>query len=138
MNIDRYTLPRMGDIWSAQHRVDLWWQVELAVCEAWADQGRIPASALPILRHAKIDLAKMNEYEKQTDHDVIAFLKAATDSLSDPDAARYVHLGLTSSDVVDTALALQLKEAMQVILDDVETLRVTLAALALEHKHTIM
>lgn len=138
MNIDRYTNPNMGAIWSAQHKVDLWWQVELAVCEAWAEQGRVPADVLSILREGKIDLAKMNEYEKQTDHDVIAFLKAATDSLSDPDAARYVHLGLTSSDVVDTALALQIKEAMKIILDDVESLRVTLAALALEHKHTVM
>ena len=138
MNIDRYTNPKMGAIWSAQHKVDLWWQVELAVCEAWAEQGRIPAEVLPILREGKIDLAKMNEYEKQTDHDVIAFLRAATDSLFDPDAARYVHLGLTSSDVVDTAFALQIKEAMQGILDGVETLRVTLAALALEHKHTVM
>ena len=138
MNIDRYTNPKMGAIWSAQHKVNLWWQVEVAVCEAWAEQGRVPADVLPILREGKIDLAKMNEYEKQTDHDVIAFLKAATDSLSDPDAARYVHLGLTSSDVVDTAFALQIKEAMQIILDDVESLRVTLAALALEHKHTVM
>ena len=138
MNIDRYTNPNMGAIWSAQHKVDLWWQVEIAVCEAWAEQGRVPTDVLPILREGKIDLAKMNEYEKQTDHDVIAFLKAATDSLSDPDAARYVHLGLTSSDVVDTAFALQIKEAMQIILDDVESLRVTLAALALEHKHTVM
>ena len=138
MNIDRYTNPRMGALWSAQHKVDLWWRVELAVCEAWAEAGRIPAAILPALRQGKIDLALMNEYERQTDHDVIAFLKAATDSLPDPDAARYVHLGLTSSDVVDTALALQLKEALGVILDDVEALRVSMAALALEHKHTVM
>ncbi len=138
MNIDRYTNPKMGEIWSAQHKVDLWWRVELAVCEAWSRQGKVPAEVLPILRQGKIDLAKMDEYEKQTDHDVIAFLKAATDSLSDPDAARYVHLGLTSSDVVDTALALQIKEAMDVIVEDVETVRVTLAAVALEHKHTLM
>ncbi len=138
MNIDRYTNPRMGQLWSAQHKVDLWWRVELAVCEAWAEAGRIPTDILSTLREGKIDLDLMNEYEQQTDHDVIAFLKAATDSLPDPDAARYVHLGLTSSDVVDTAFALQIKEAMSVILDDVETLRVTLAALALEHKHTVM
>jgi adenylosuccinate lyase len=112
--------------------------VELAVCEAWADLGRVPASALAVLREGKIDLALMNEYEKQTDHDVIAFLKAATDSLSDADAARYVHLGLTSSDVVDTALALQIREAMDLIIEGVEGLRVTLAAVALEHKHTVM
>jgi adenylosuccinate lyase len=80
----------------------------------------------------------MAEYEKKTDHDVIAFLRAAADSLPDPDASRYVHVGLTSSDVVDTALALQLKEAMTVIIEDVTTVRVTLAALALEHKHTAM
>jgi adenylosuccinate lyase len=128
----------MGAIWSAQHKVDLWWQVELAVCEAWAELGRVPAEVLPILRQGKIDLALMREYEKQTDHDVIAFLKAAADSLPDRDAARYVHLGLTSSDVVDTALAMQIKEALQHIIEDVVALRVTLAALALEHKHTVM
>jgi adenylosuccinate lyase len=138
MNIERYTHPDMGAVWSAQRKVDLWWRVELAVCEAWAERGKIPAEVLPILREGKVDLALMAEYEKQTDHDVIAFLKAATDSLSDPDAARHVHLGLTSSDVVDTALALQLKEAMALIIEDVENVRITLAALALEHKHTVM
>src|SRR5690349_17155773 len=137
-SIERYTNPKMGALWTAQHKVDLWWRVELAVCEAWAEEGRVPAEVLPILREGKIDLKLMNDYEKQTDHDVIAFLKAATDSLSDPDAARFVHLGLTSSDVVDTAFALQIKEAMELILEGVESLRVTLAALALEHKHTVM
>ncbi|HEX8600872.1 MAG TPA: adenylosuccinate lyase [Chloroflexia bacterium] len=136
--MDRYTNPAMGAIWSAQRKVDLWWKVEVAVAEAWAERGRVPGEVLPILREGKVDLALMDEYEKSTDHDVIAFLKAAGDSLSDPDAARYVHLGLTSSDVIDTALALQLKEAMDLILSDVEDVRVTLAALALEHKHTVM
>ena len=138
MNIERYTNPRMGAVWSAQTKVDLWWQVEVAVCEAWAVRGRVPAEALAVLREGKVDLRLMSEYEKQTDHDVIAFIKAATDSLSDRDAARYVHLGLTSSDVVDTALALQIREAMDLIIEDVEGLRVTLAAVALEHKHTVM
>ncbi|MDQ3705104.1 MAG: adenylosuccinate lyase [Chloroflexota bacterium] len=138
MDLNRYTNPAMGAIWSAQRKVDLWWKVEVAVAEAWAERGRVPGEVLPILREGKVDLGLMSEYEKSTDHDVIAFLKAAGDSLSDPDAARYVHLGLTSSDVIDTALALQLKEAMDLILSDVEDVRVTLAALALEHKHTVM
>src|SRR5436190_20405913 len=138
MNLDRYTNPRMGQIWSAQHKVDLWWQVELAVCEAWAERGQVPPEALPVLRQAKVDLKLMAEYEKQADHDVIAFLRAAADSLPDPDAARYVHMGLTSSDVVDTALALQIGEALGVVVDGVVALRVTLAALALEHKYTAM
>src|SRR5215212_4101842 len=99
MNIDRYTNPRMGEIWSAQRKVDLWWRVELAACEAWAQAGQVPAEVLPGLREGKIDLELMASYEKQTDHDVIAFLRAATDSLPDKDAARYVHMGLTSSDV---------------------------------------
>src|SRR5438093_7353492 len=128
----------MGQIWSAQHRVDLWWQVELAVSEAWAERGQVPPAALPVLRQAKIDLKLMAEYEKQADHDVIAFLRAATDSLPDKDAARYVHVGLTSSDVVDTALALQMREAMALVREDVTNLRITLAELALEHKHTAM
>jgi adenylosuccinate lyase len=138
MELQRYTNPQMGAIWSAQRKVDLWWQVELAVCEAWAEVGRVPKEVLPGLHEGRVDLALMAEYEKQTDHDVIAFIRAVTDSLPDRDAARYVHLGLTSSDVVDTALALQMKEALALILEDVTNLRVTLAAVALEHKHTAM
>jgi adenylosuccinate lyase len=65
MNIDRYTNPRMGEIWSAQRKVDLWWRVELAVCEAWAERGEVPAEVLPVLRQGKIDLALMAEYEKR-------------------------------------------------------------------------
>lgn len=137
MDLNRYTNPEMGAIWSAQRKVDLWWQVELAVVEEWAARGRVPEDVLPGLRQGKVDLDLMAEYEKSTDHDVIAFLKAATDSLPDPDAARYVHLGLTSSDVVDTALALQLKEAMELILRDVEATRAVLAGVALEHRHTV-
>src|SRR5438874_9717209 len=129
MNLDRYTNPRMGEIRSAQHKADLWWKVELVVCEAWAARGEIPAEALPILRQGKVDLKLMSEYEKQTDHDVIAFLRAIGDSLPDKDTARYVHLGLTSSDVVDTALALQMQEALRLVIEDMHTLRVTLAAL---------
>jgi len=136
--IDRYTTPQMGDVWSAQRKADLWWKVELAACEAWAERGEIPAEVLPGLRQGKVDLALMDEYEKQTDHDVIAFLRAVGDSLPDKDAARYVHLGLTSSDVVDTALALQIQEAIKLIIEDVQGVRVTLAALALEHKRTVM
>src|SRR5207249_4005240 len=115
MNLDRYTNPHMGEIWSAQHKADLWWKVELAVCEAWTAHGEIPAEALPVLRRGKVDLKLMSEYEKQIDHDVIAFLRAVCDSLPDKDAARYIHLGLTSSDVIDTALALQIQEAMRLI-----------------------
>ena len=136
MELSRYTNPKMGAVWSTQRKVDLWWQVEVAVCESWAEVARVPKKVLPILREGKVDLALMAEYEAQSDHDVIAFLRAATDSLSDRDAARYVHLGLTSSDVVDTALAMQMKEAMALILEGATNLRVTLAALALEHKHT--
>ncbi len=108
------------------------------MCEAWTARGEIPADALTTLRQGKVDLKLMADYEKQTDHDVIAFLRAVGDSLPDKDAARYIHLGLTSSDVVDTALALQIQEAMRFIIDDVHAVRVTLAALALEHKHTVM
>jgi adenylosuccinate lyase len=138
MSIERYTNPRMGEIWSAQRKVDLWWRVELAVCEAWAARGKVPKEALPTLRQGKVDLALMAEYEKESDHDVIAFLRAVADSLPDSDAARFVHLGLTSSDVVDTALALQISEAMEVIIEGVTWVRVTLAGLALGHKHTVM
>src|SRR6266540_1006292 len=99
------------------------------VCAEVFKCGGLRSSMPSIFIEGIVDLKILSEYEKQTDHDVIAFLRAVTDSLSDKDAARYVHLGLTSSDVVDTALALQMREAMEVIIEDVTWVRVTLAGL---------
>ena len=101
--IERYSRPEMARVWSEEHRIDLWLRVEIAVCEAWAAHGAIPLEALPGIRRAHVDLQRMAEIERETEHDVIAFLRALAESIGPQ--SRFVHLGLTSSDVVDTALA---------------------------------
>ena len=113
--IDRYTLPEMGSIWSDRAKIDRWLDVEKAVCEAWARRGRIPEEAMPAIRAATCDLDRMREIERETDHDVIAFLRATGETVGD--AARFIHLGLTSSDVVDTGLAMQARDAGQQLLN---------------------
>lgn len=112
--IDRYTLPEMGAIWSERHKIDRWLDVEKAVCEAWAKRGAIPADDMAAIRTATCDLDRMREIEAETDHDLIAFLRATGETVGP--AARYIHLGLTSSDVVDTALAMQCVNAADQIL----------------------
>src|SRR5215216_3224450 len=109
----------MGAIWSDRQRIDAWLAVEKAVCEAWNRRGRIPDGAMPAIRAATYDLERMQQIEREVDHDVIAFLRATGESIG-PDA-RFVHVGLTSSDVVDTALALQATAATDLLfagLDD--------------------
>jgi adenylosuccinate lyase len=101
--IEKYTRPAMGAIWSEERKIALWLKVEIAVCEAWAEEGVVPAEALPAIRAATVDLDRMREIERETEHDVIAFLRAAGETVG-PDA-RWIHLGLTSSDVIDTALS---------------------------------
>jgi adenylosuccinate lyase len=112
--IERYTLPEMGSIWSDRHKIDLWLEVEKAVCEAWHARGVIPDDAIEAIRGASCDLERMREIERETDHDVIAFLRATGETVGP--AARFIHLGLTSSDVIDTALALQIAEAADLLL----------------------
>jgi Adenylosuccinate lyase (EC 4.3.2.2) len=105
--IERYTLPEMGQIWSTAHKLQTWLQVELAVCEAQAELGRIPQEALQEIRaKAAFDPARVLEIEAEVKHDVIAFLTNLNEHVGE--AGRYIHLGLTSSDVLDTALAVQL------------------------------
>jgi len=133
--IERYARPEMAWLWSMEHKIELWLRVEVAVCEAWAARGDIPAEALPEIRRATVDIARMLEIERETQHDVIAFLRALAESIG-PES-RFVHLGLTSSDVVDTALALQLVEAIDLLQRDVDLLEAALTALALAHKDTV-
>src|SRR6266568_3577149 len=102
--LDRYSLPDMARVWSVENRYETWLQVELAVCEGWARVGRIPPGAMPTIRGARHDLGRMHTIEEQTKHDVTAFLRSIAEQLGDE--GRFIHLGLTSSDVVDTALAL--------------------------------
>lgn len=133
--IERYTLPEMGAIWSEQHKVDLWVRVEVAVAEAWAARGVVPEDAMPAIRQASCDLARMKEIERETDHDVIAFLRATGESVGE--SARFIHLGLTSSDVIDTALALQAVDAIDLLLTRVDEALAAVGDQALTHRETI-
>ena len=135
--IERYTPPRIREIWSDRHRFELWLQIEILASEAWGSIGRIPAEALPRIREARFDTDRIKEVEGRAVHDVIAFLTVVGESVGQPEA-RYLHVGLTSSDVVDTAFALQLRDSADVILEDLQRLRQTAAELAVRHRSTVM
>jgi adenylosuccinate lyase len=133
--IGRYTRPEMGRVWSDESKIDCWLRVEIAACESWHKRGRIPDWAIEQIRTASCDLERMREIERETDHDLISFLRATGESIGD--AARFVHLGLTSSDVVDTGLAMQAVEASRMIDAELVALTDAVWALALAHKHTV-
>ena len=134
--IERYSRPKMKAVWSDENKYQKWLRVELAVCEAWAQEAVIPQEAMSAIRRATLDHALMDRYFKETHHDVTAFLKAVGDSIG-PEA-RWVHLGLTSSDVWDTATMLQMVEAADILIEDAQALRHVLAGKAHEHKDTLM
>lgn len=133
--IDRYTRPEMGAIWSQNHKIQQWLAVEIAVCEAWARRGRIPAEAMEVIRGASCSLERMLEIEKETDHDVIAFLRATGETVGD--ASRFIHLGLTSSDVVDTGMAMQARDASDLLLAELDRIIKVVGDKAVDHKDTI-
>src|SRR5918911_2227253 len=133
--IERYTLPEMGALWTEQNKFQKWLEVELAVCEVHAEMGTIPREALEEIRaRAAFTVERINEIEKTTDHDVIAFTTALAENIGE--AARFVHYGLTSSDVVDTANALLLRDASDILLKKVDALIVVLRRRAYEFKNT--
>ena len=133
--IDRYTLPEMGALWSEEAKFQKWLDVEIAVCEVHAEMGTIPVDALEQIKsRAKFSVARINEIEKTTDHDVIAFTTNLAESIGD--AARFVHYGLTSSDVVDTANALLLRDACGILLKKIDVLLDVLKRRAHEFKDT--
>lgn len=135
--IERYTLPRMGAVWTQTRRYELWLQVELAVCEAMEHLGQVPSGVAARIHHkVTINPSRIARIEQLTKHDVIAFLESVAEQAG-PDG-RYLHAGLTSSDIVDTALALQMREAAQVILQDVTALLDVLRDLAYAHRETLM
>lgn len=134
--IEKYTRPEMGRIWSNEHRYACWLRVEIAVVEAWAEEGRVPREALPGIRAARFDAARILEIEEETQHDVIAFLRNLAETVGED--ARWIHLGLTSSDVVDTALALQLVDSVDLLIRDVEELQQVLGERAREYRDAIM
>src|SRR4026208_1322092 len=133
--IDRYTLPEMGALWSEQNKFQKWLDVEIAVCEVHAEMGTIPREALEQIKAgAKFSVARINEIEKTTNHDVIAFTTNLAESIGEP--ARFVHYGLTSSDVVDTANALLLRDACDLLLKKIDALLAVLKRRAFEFKKT--
>ncbi|VBB45539.1 Adenylosuccinate lyase [uncultured Desulfatiglans sp.] len=135
--ISRYTRTEMGRIWEDENRYAKWLDVELAACEAMSEEGIVPREALEnIRRKAGFSVQRILEIEEETRHDVIAFLTNVAEHVG-PDS-RFIHLGLTSSDVLDTSLALLLREAMDRILAGVDELAVVLERRAREHKQTVM
>ncbi len=134
--IERYTRAEMGRLWSREAKVEFWLRVEIAVAEAWHRRGRIPGWAMASIRAARCDLRRMDEIERETDHDVIAFLRATGETVGE--GARFLHLGLTSSDVVDTALALQVTAAGDVLDAGLERLMEVVERQAVAHKRTLM
>ncbi len=131
--IDRYTRPEMGNIWTLENRYKAWLDVEIAVCEAWAELGRVPAESVKVIREkAAIDVDRILTIEETTRHDVIAFLTSLEEKIG-PDA-RFIHLGCTSSDIVDTANALLFKQAGEILKADIRTLLDTIEELARKYK----
>ncbi|HEV2036662.1 MAG TPA: adenylosuccinate lyase [Candidatus Dormibacteraeota bacterium] len=135
--IQRYSPAAIRAVWSDQHRFELWLRIEILACEAWANLGRIPESALPKIRKATFDAEKIDELESRVGHDVIAFLTVVNESIGQPEA-RFVHLGMTSQDLNDTAMAVQLGESARIIAADLAKVREAAAELAVRHRRTLM
>lgn len=132
----RYTRPEMGRLWEMGNRYQKWLDVEIAVCEAWAEQGEIPESDMRAIREkAGFDIGRIDEIEKTTRHDVIAFLTSVEESVGAE--SRFIHKGLTSSDVVDTALSLLMREAADIIIRGIRELMDVLKIQAFKYKDTL-
>lgn len=135
--IDRYTRPELGAIWTEENKYKAWLEVEVLACEAWAELGHIPKEDVQAIREkASFDIERIYEIEQETRHDVVAFTRTVSESLGEE--RKWVHYGLTSTDVVDTALSYLLKQANDVIRKDIENFIDVLKEKATEHKHTVM
>jgi adenylosuccinate lyase len=135
--IERYSLPQMRSLWSEQRKLEIWLEIEVLACEAMAEFGTIPKEDATIIRRkAAFDLESVHEIEERTNHDVIAFLEDVAHRVGP--AARWIHQGLTSSDLLDTTLAVQMNASCAILLDDLNHLRDAIARRALEHKFTPM
>ena len=135
--IPRYTREKMGALWSEEHKYQTWLQVEILACEAWADLGEIPQKAVQqIKERARIDPQRIEEIERETKHDVAAFVAHVEETVGE--AGKYVHFGLTSYDIVDTALSVRLREAAGIIIEDIDDLMEAIRDKAFEHQETIM
>ena len=134
--IERYSRPQMKRVWSDENKFHKWLDVEIAACDAWAEIGTVPREAIPKIKMAKCNLKRMEEILKETHHDMTAFLGSVSESLGEE--SRFIHLGLTSSDVMDTALSLQMVEAIEILAQDIKELISVLAQKAMEHRYTPM
>ncbi len=135
--IERYTLPEMGKIWTEYSKFQSWLKVEIAACEANCSLGKIPEEDLKSIRlNAKFQESRIKEIEKEVKHDVIAFLTNINENVGD--SGRYIHVGMTSSDVLDTGLSLQLKDSCELLLKEIEKLENEVRLLARKHKNTLM
>ncbi len=134
--IERYSRPQMKKVWSDENKFDKWLEVEIAVCDAWVELGVIPREAIPKIKLARCDYKRMGEILRETHHDMTAFLGAVSESVGEE--SRFIHLGLTSSDVIDTALSLQIVETAEILNQDIKELISVLAQKAIEHKYTVM
>lgn len=135
--IERYTREEMGKIWAEENRFKAWLEVEILACEAWAELGVIPkADVQKIRENADFDIERIQEIEAETRHDVVAFTRAVSETLGEE--KKWVHYGLTSTDVVDTALSYQIRQANEIIRKDLNKFVEVLAEKAKAHKHTIM
>ncbi len=135
--IKRYTNPAMGRIWTDENEFQTMLDIEIYACECMAELGEIPAEAVPVIKQrAKFSVERIREIERETRHDILAFLQAVAENVGEE--AKYIHLGLTSSDVKDTALGYMMKQAADIIAEDLKKLHAVLRRRAAEHKHTVM
>src|SRR5215469_12793060 len=134
--IERYTRPEMAQIWSETNKLDTWLRIEVLVCEGWEQEGVIGAADMRKIRDARYDLERARELEREIHHDVIAFLRSVQERLG-PEG-RLLHLGLTSSDMLDTALAVQLVQAGALLHEALDILHDTVAQAAIRYRHTLM
>ncbi len=134
--IERYSRPEMDRVWTDESKYGKWLQVEIAACEAWSQLGIVPKEALPVIKKAKVNIDRLNEIMVETHHDVTAFLKAVAETIG-PES-RYIHYGMTSSDVVDTGLSLQLIEASDILIKGLDGLTQVVEQQAKKHKKTVM
>ena len=134
--IERYTLPAMGAIWSEKNKLGNWLKIEIAACEAWASLGKIPQDAVKVIKErAHFKVERIQEIEAEVRHDVIAFLTNVGEYVGDD--SKYIHLGMTSSDILDTGLAMQMRDSADLILGKLEKLQDIIAAKAAKYKYTL-
>ena len=135
--IPRYAREKMSRIWEPENKFQTWLDIEISACEAMAKLGQIPQASLKVIKKkAGFDIKRIDEIEETTKHDVIAFLTSVTEKVGEN--GRFIHMGMTSSDVLDTSLAILLKQAAEILLEDMETLIAAIRKKAMEHKNTLM